>query len=104
MKQFLVAIIACSFALSASFAGAAERSGKDIYTAHCAMCHESGVAGAPKAGDQAAWKEHMAEGGLDHMLQVAKKGVGAMPAMGMCNDCTDNELKAAIEFMAKPAK
>ena len=104
MKQFLVAIIACSFALSASFAGAAERSGKDIYTAHCAMCHESGVAGAPKAFDKAAWKEHMDGGGMEHMLENAEKGIGAMPPKGMCSDCTKEELKGAIEYMTGESK
>ena len=100
MKKLLVAVIACTFAFSATLALAAERSGKEIYTAHCAMCHESGVAGAPKAGDKAAWKEHMAKG-MDHMLKMAIKGEGAMPPKGMCNDCTDKELKGAIEYMTK---
>jgi cytochrome c5 len=103
MKQFLVAVIACSLALTASFAFAEQRSGKEIYTAHCAMCHESGVAGAPKAFDKAAWKEHMT-GGMEQMLENAEKGIGAMPPKGMCSDCTKEELKGAIEYMTEESK
>lgn len=103
MKKLLIAAIACCFALSTTCAFAADRSGKEIYNAHCAMCHESGVAGAPKAGDTAAWKKHW-DGGMDHMLEIAKKGIGAMPPKGLCNDCTDKELKGAIEYMAKGSK
>ena len=39
-------------ALAAAPAVAAgNRKGEDIYTAVCAACHDSGAAGAPKAGD-----------------------------------------------------
>ena len=103
MKQLLVAVIACSFAFTASLAGAEQRSGKDIYTAHCAMCHDSGMAGAPKVGDKAAWKEHIASG-MDHMLEIAEKGIGAMPPKGTCSDCTKAELKGAIEYMIEQSK
>ena len=100
MKKPLVAIIVCCFAFSATFALAAERSGKKIYISYCGMCHESAINGAPKAGNPAAWSERLSKG-MDHMVERVKKGEGAMPPKGMCNDCTDNELKAAIQYMLR---
>ena len=34
---------------------------------------------------------------------ICKNGLNAMPPKGMCFDCTDDEYKALIEYMAKPA-
>ena len=104
MKSLVVALLTTLLALTVTAAlAAAPRTGKEVYTAKCAMCHDSGVAGAPKLGDQAAWKAHL-EHGMDHMLENAKKGIGAMPPMGMCNDCSMAELKAAVEYLAGTAK
>lgn len=84
---------------AASDAGAATgRSGGDIVKAACQMCHVPGVAGAPKIGDNAAWSAR-AEKGMDGMMQIAISGLNAMPPRGSCADCSDDELKAAIEHM-----
>jgi len=106
MKKSLVAALFVCFALAlASSVPAGEmRSGQTIYEKHCSMCHATGVAGAPKFGNAADWKEHMAEGGVDHMVMVATKGEGAMPPMGGCIDCTVDELKAAIQYMLDNSK
>lgn len=100
LKKLLVAVIGLCLVLSATCALAAERSGKEIYTYYCGMCHESGIHGAPKAGTPSAWTKELAKG-MDHMVAVTKKGVGSMPPKGMCNDCTDDELKSAIQFMLR---
>lgn len=103
MKMLFVTALLVSLVF-AGFAGASEhRSGKDIYTAKCAMCHDSGVAGAPKVGDKAAWKHLIAEG-MDDLVETAKKGKGAMPPMGMCNDCSMDELKEAVAYMVEQSK
>jgi cytochrome c5 len=74
------------------------RSGTDIYTAACSACHSSGAAGAPKIGDTAAWNPRIAKG-MDTLLTNSINGINAMPARGLCMDCTDAEIKAAIEYM-----
>ena len=85
-------------------AGAAEtvaagpRSGDQVYNASCLACHSIGVAGAPKVGDQAAWAPRTAKG-LDGLLTTVVSGLNAMPPKGTCADCSDQELKAAIEYM-----
>ena len=79
-------------------AGAAPRTGEQIYTTACVACHGSGAAGAPKTGDAAAWKPRLAMG-LDGLLKSAIKGKGAMPPKGG-SDASDSELAGAIVHMA----
>jgi len=83
---------------AATAAVAGPRSGEQVYTASCLACHASGVAGAPKLGDKAAWEPRAAKG-IDGLLATATSGLNAMPPMGTCADCSDDELKDAIEYI-----
>ena len=80
-------------------APAAPRAADAVYTASCAACHGSGAAGAPKTGDKAAWSARIAQGN-DKLLEHALKGLNAMPAKGGCADCTDEEIRKVVDFMA----
>lgn len=86
-------------AAAESAAAAGPRSGGDIYNASCVACHGSGVLGAPKKGDGAAWQARVDEKGFDTVWQNALNGIGGMPPRGTCGDCSDDDIKAAIEFM-----
>jgi cytochrome c5 len=77
---------------------AAERSGEQIVRAQCFKCHETGVGGAPKIGDRAAWAPRLKDG-LDNTVRSAIKGHGGMPARGGMADLTDSELRSAIVYM-----
>ena len=66
-------------------------------------CHASGVAGAPKLGDKAAWAPHLMHG-TDGLLQSALKGKGAMPPKGGNPSLSDGEVRAAVEFMVTQSK
>jgi cytochrome c5 len=79
-------------------AAAATRSGEEVYSSACIACHASGVAGAPKVGDTGAWQAR-AEKGVDALLSNAENGLNAMPPKGTCGDCSQEELKAAINYM-----
>jgi cytochrome c5 len=85
-------------ASAAPAAAAGPRAGDEVYNAHCAACHGSGVAGAPKLGDSAAWGARAAQG-IDTLLSHAVNGIRAMPPKGTCAACSDDELKGAIEYM-----
>ena len=86
-------------AVAASGGGA--RTADEIIAKHCNACHGSGLLGAPKIGDTAAWKERADhQGGLDGILAKAITGINAMPPKGTCMTCTDEELKGAIEKMS----
>jgi cytochrome c5 len=84
---------------SAEPVAAAARSGEEVYNAACTACHSIGVAGAPKKGDSAAWKARLAQG-ESTVLNHAIHGLNAMPPKGTCANCSDDELLAAIHFMA----
>ena len=82
-------------------AGGGARSADDIIAKHCNACHGTGVLGAPKIGDTAAWKERADhQGGLDGILAKAISGINAMPPKGTCADCSDDELREAIKKMS----
>ncbi|MCR9105402.1 MAG: c-type cytochrome [Gammaproteobacteria bacterium] len=98
MKK-LFAAIAIMSAAATSFAADAPPK----YQTSCFACHSTGAAGAPKTGDVAAWESRMAQG-MDAMVASVKKGLNGMPPTGLCADCTDEEYKALIEYMAAPAK
>lgn len=81
---------------------AASNVGKSIYDTTCMACHSSGVAGAPKFGDKAAWAPFIAKG-MDDMVKKATQGVGAMPPKGG-STASDADFKAAIQYMVDAAK
>ena len=85
----------------AASVGGGGMSADDIIAKHCNACHGTGLLGAPKIGDTAAWKERADhQGGLDGILAKAITGINAMPPKGTCMTCTDDELKGAIEKMS----
>lgn len=78
---------------------AAPMSGADVVTTSCNSCHGTGVLGAPKVGDKAAWLQRAAaEGGIDGLTASAIKGKNAMPPKGGAM-VSDDEIRAAIEHM-----
>lgn len=76
--------------------------GKKVYDAVCVACHATGVAGAPKFGDKAAWAPRL-KPGLSEVLAIATKGLNAMPPKGGFTG-PDDEFKAAVEYMVNAAK
>ena len=70
------------------------------YMASCFACHSTGAAGAPKVGDgmAAEWEPRL-EKGLDTIVQIAINGANTMPAKGLCFDCSDDDIKAIVEYM-----
>ena len=86
--------------VAAPVAPTGPRSGADVYQTTCFACHGTGAAGAPIKGDASAWAPRLAQG-MDVLLEHAINGFNAMPAKGTCMNCSDDELKATIEFMVK---
>jgi cytochrome c5 len=57
--------------------------------------------GAPKIGDAADWGNRAkTQGGLEGILAKAITGINSMPPKGTCADCSDAELKSAIQKMS----
>jgi len=95
--------ILCGFAVLAlagpgQAAEPKERSGEQVVAMRCVQCHGTGVAGAPKIGDRAAWIDR-ARNGIDTLVRSAIKGHGQMPARGGMADLTDAEMREAVTWM-----
>ena len=75
--------------------------GAGIYNNICMACHETGAAGAPIRGDEAAWSART-EQGFATLLDHAINGIGAMPAKGGNPNLSDEELEAAVAYMVEP--
>lgn len=75
------------------------QSGAAVYAAVCAACHDTGAAGAPKLGDNAAWAQRFAQG-YDLVVKHAIEGIRAMPAKGGNPDLDNLEVERAVVFMA----
>jgi len=95
MKK-VIAFAAAALLSSGVFAA----DGEAVYNKACVNCHAAGVAGAPKAHAADEWAPRLAAG-IDALVASATAGKGAMPPKGLCADCSDADLKAAIEFMVK---
>ena len=90
---------------SANAAGADK--GKAVFDASCAACHATGVAGAPKLGDKAAWKDRIAQGNAklyEHALKGYQGKAGVMPPKGGNMGLPDADVKAAVDYMVSRAK
>lgn len=81
-------------------------SGQQVYEQVCKVCHDAGLAGAPKFGDKAAWAARIASGEatLDlHAIAGYQGKAGVMPAKGGNADLTDDEVRRAVVWMANAA-
>ena len=88
----------CSDNLGKVPVAAAARSGDQVYNAACAGCHVSGAAGAPKTGDSGAWAARI-DKGMETLVKHVIDGYNAMPARGLCADCSDQEIADAVAYM-----
>ena len=73
--------------------------GQETYEQHCVVCHQDGVAGAPRFRDTTDWESRLGLEDLDLMTATAMKGLNAMPAKGTCQECTEADIKDAIGYM-----
>ena len=75
------------------------------YMASCFACHSTGAAGAPKVGDGMAveWEPRL-EKGLEAVVANTVNGLNTMPAKGLCFDCTDDDLRAIVQYMIETSQ
>lgn len=77
--------------------------GESTYNQYCVACHSSGAAGAPKFGDTAAWEPRTSKG-IQSLYQSALHGYKIMPPKGGCLNCTDDQIKNAVDYMVSKSK
>jgi cytochrome c5 len=87
-------------AVTAPASGAAANvptTGEQAFTQVCSACHSTGVNGAPKVGDHAAWAPRIAQG-KDTLYKDAIAGKGNMPPKGGTN-WPDATIKLTVDYM-----
>ena len=102
-KELLLGgVIAIALSSPAVFAD-----GKATYDTSCAACHGQGVAGAPKLGDAADWKDRSAQG-MESLVEHAIKGyqgkAGYMPPKGGFANLSDDQVREAVTYMVDNSK
>ena len=104
-----VAAPIAAVAIPAAVAAGAQAAsgGEGVYKNACVACHGAGIAGAPKAGDKAAWSSRIAQGKpalYDHAVRGYQGKAGVMPAKGGNAALADADVKAAVDYMVSLAK
>lgn len=94
---------ACTGGGTVAVAEAQAREPGEIYRTKCSSCHDTGVGGAPKQGDAAAWEPRIAKG-MDVLFDHAWNGFNAMPPRGICMDCSEEEIRATVEYMVEASQ
>lgn len=73
--------------------------GQKVFEASCKMCHGGTIPGAPVVGKKDDWAPRIAKG-KDTLHKHAIEGFNAMPAKGGNAGLSDDEVKAAVDYMA----
>jgi len=72
---------------------------KDVYEHQCSSCHTSGLNGAPKMGDYQVWDTILQQGFVTLFVDITTGRKGHPPKAGCQPNCTDEEIKSALEYL-----
>lgn len=93
-------------ATTAAAADTPNPGGEKVFKSVCSMCHQTGAAGAPIAGNKDDWAPRIAQGKptlYKHALEGFTGNKGTMPPRGGNPSLKDNEVEAAVDFMVAKA-
>jgi cytochrome c5 len=108
MKQSIsTLLLTITLTLLAMTALADNSKGQGVYMNFCSSCHASGIAGAPKTGDKGAWTMRLQQDEkilIEHAVKGYQGKHGYMPAKGGNSALTDEEVAAAVKYMAEQSR
>ncbi len=91
------ALTALTSPAGAAPVAAVPATGEQAYTQVCSACHATGVNGAPKIGDHAAWGPRIAQG-KETLYKDAIAGKGNMPPKGGTS-WPDATIRMTVDYM-----
>ncbi|MGM0701738.1 MAG: c-type cytochrome [Pseudomonadota bacterium] len=103
MNKLSTAILAGAAALAFTTSAQAEPDGKAVYDSVCMACHMTGAADAPITGETDAWAPRI-EQGKETLYDHSINGFNAMPAKGGNASLSDEEVKAAVDYMVEESQ
>lgn len=76
-----------------------------VYETFCFACHGTGANNAPVYANAEQWAPRIAKG-IDVLYQSAINGFNnnAMPPKGLCNDCSEDDIKATVDYIVNAAQ
>ncbi|WP_438765311.1 c-type cytochrome [Kushneria sp. TE3] len=74
--------------------------GRQIYDDSCASCHDGGR--GPQRGSE-RWQPRLDQGS-ETLYTHAIEGIGGMPARGGNEDLSDEQVKAAVDYLVAPSE
>ncbi|WP_404375833.1 c-type cytochrome [Vreelandella aquamarina] len=97
--KILASAVFLGFVISVS--ANAQADGEATYNQACMACHMTGAAGAPIRGNTEHWEPRV-EKGMDTLYDHAINGFQAMPPKGGQLGLSDEEVKAAVDYLLEP--
>lgn len=88
-------------------AGGDAAAGEAVYKKTCFLCHGTGAGGAPMLTDKADWEKRIAQGNdilYKHAIEGYTGDKGMMPPKGGNMALSDDEVKAAVDYMTAQVK
>jgi len=85
----------------------AQADGKAVFEKVCSTCHATGIAGAPVVGNRDVWEDRIAQGKetlYGHALNGFQGSHGFMPARGGNPELSDEEVRAAVDYMVEQGR
>jgi len=82
---------------------AGKRTGKQVYLSVCSSCHSQNTPGIPRLAVKEDWQTRIGKG-KKVLYANSINGFNAMPEKGQCDDCSDREIRAAVDYMIKQVR
>ena len=95
-RLLMIAVVMSVLAFSST--ALAEEDGRSIFQEYCVMCHGSGMPEVPQFGNRDHWEVPIAKG-KEALYYSAIEGYNAMPPKGLCEQCSNAQIKAAVDYM-----
>ena len=92
----------CAAGIAIAGADTGPKAPEDVYQTYCFACHATGANESPIMGDAEAWAPRVAKG-IDALYESAINGFNdnLMPARGLCMDCSDDDIKATVDYLVE---